>query len=37
MVIYKGKLRGLTYKEIQLSMLFGRLVEEIKPEDFGVN
>ncbi len=37
MVLYRGKAKGLTFKEVILAWKFGRLIEPLEPCDFGKN
>jgi len=37
MLLYSGKARDLTFKELFLTWYFGRLIERLEAEDFEAN
>lgn len=37
MILYKGKVKNLTYKELWLSWYFGRSIELLEAIDFSKN
>lgn len=37
MLLYRGKSKGLTRKEIMLAWQYGRLIEQLEPCDFSKN
>ena len=37
MILYKGKAKDMTYKELFLAWYFGRLIEPLETTDFMLN
>ena len=37
MILFKGKVKDMTFKELWLSWYFGRLIEPLEAIDFGKN